>query len=97
MKNFVAIFVFGWVMVAVGYLGNDSAADLPEEINQAQKGDLLEVLSNKDGKVSIGFHHLKTEYRVELINEETAKVSNGVETHLISVDSIQNYILNDNE
>jgi len=70
--------------------------DLPEEIGEAKKGDILQVLKRTPDSISIGFHHIDVEYKIELINQTQAKVYNGVESKIISVDSIQQYIINDN-
>jgi hypothetical protein len=39
----------------------------------------------------------KWEYRIELIDQNSARINNGKETKTIAFDSIQSYITKDNE
>lgn len=52
-------------MLALGYINDTSIneeyyVELPEEINQANIGDLLEVMSISNGIITLGFHNTHT-------------------------------------
>ena len=70
--------------------------DLPEEISEAKQGDLLQVERVTTDSLFLGFARNRTEYQIELIDQDNVKIDNGVEFRVIPFDSIQTYIQNDN-
>src|SRR5690606_14483128 len=70
--------------------------DLPEEISQAKQGDLLQVEKVSNDTIFLGFARNKTEYTLELLDQENVKIDNGIEFRIIPFDSINSYIQNDN-
>lgn len=104
---FASLFVIGIIMTLFGVMLDEDGAfvvGLFLIIVSVVIGLPLAIVNNKEAEqkellesTTLEYKGLRPEYEIELLDQNNVLISNGREVKVVAFDSIQNYIINDNQ